>query len=76
MKLFHVDEARQLVQRIDKCKGDVFLILDNGDRLNLKDRRDNGTNAVRELIEKKRISEMDLHFTCGADAVAITQCLF
>ena len=52
----HNIDFQKFMQAIDQCKGDVFLVTDEGDKLNLKSKLCQVIGIAR-LIEGGKISE-------------------
>ncbi|NLJ31666.1 MAG: hypothetical protein GX424_08720 [Clostridiales bacterium] len=54
MKLFDIDVLK-LIELLDKAKGNVYLVTDDGDKLNLKSKLSQ-LYGVRSLLEKAKNS--------------------
>ncbi len=54
MKLFDID-IQKLIELLDKAKGNVYLITDDGNKLNLKSKLCQ-LYGVRQLLEKAKNS--------------------
>ncbi len=54
MKLYHVD-VKKLVELLDRAKGNVYLLTDGGNKLNLKSKLCQ-MYGVRQLLETARDS--------------------
>lgn len=57
----HDVEVQEFLSEIDKCEGDVFLVTDEGDRLNLKSKLCQ-LIGLTKLIEGGKIS--NAHIEC------------
>lgn len=58
MKLYHIRDVEKFIKVIDKCKGKVELVTDQGDRLNLKSKLCQFV-SLAEIFSKDNIPELE-----------------
>ncbi len=63
----HDFDVNDFVKVLDTCKGDVFMVTPDGDRLNLKSKLCQ-LIGFTTLIKGGRITESRLEYTCPEDA--------
>lgn len=63
MTFYNIDDIDSFLEAVNDCKGEVELVTDNGDVLNLKSKLCSYVAMTRLVGAESRISELDIRFT-------------
>ena len=75
MKMFKIDNMEKLMEQVNKCRGDVYVIDDNGDRLNLKSKLAQFV-ALTKMFHSDRIESFSLETTRQDDSFRLMEFMF
>ena len=67
MTFYNIDDIDSSLEAVNDCKGEVELVTDNGDVLNLKSKLCSYVAMTRLVGAESRISELDIRFTDPED---------
>ena len=60
MKLFNIKNIEGFFAAVDKCQGQVFLVTNEGDRLNLKSKLSQYISLAELFSDGKKVPELDV----------------
>lgn len=66
MKMYHIDNLDAFLDQINRCKGDVYVLSKDGDKLNLKSKLTQFV-ALSALFQSSYINELELQTTNEED---------
>ena len=72
MKIKNISKPKEFFERLQTCKGEVELVTDEGDRLNLKSKLCQ-LIFMTDIFNEAKLDDMELLFSNPEDAVLIFQ---
>lgn len=70
MKITHITDIDKFFEVVDQCKGKVYLVTDEGDRLNLKSKLTQYV-SLAQIFSGGEIPEMELMVSEAEDLVKL-----